>query len=153
MSAQTYKRLPGRSRQFLFHSTLWEGSDHILLVHTHGITESYRRFFYRDIQAVVICQTRSGLTMTIVLGILAVISGVPAFFVPLEGAVALGVIAALFIFLAAVNHLRGPTCLCTIRTAVQTQELPSLNRMRIARKVLERLRPVIAAAQRDVAPA
>ena len=152
MSAQTYKRLPGRSRQFLFHSTLWEGSDHILLVHTHGITESYRRFFYRDIQAVVFCQTKSGFIMSIVLGILAVISGVPAFFVPLEGAVALGILAALFIFLAAFNHLRGPTCLCTIRTAVQTQELPSLNRTRIARKVLARLQPVIAAAQREPVP-
>ena len=148
MSEQTYKRLPGRSRRFLFNSTLWEGGDHILLVHTHGITESYRRFFYSDIQAIVFCQTKSGLVMTIVLGVLAVIFGVPAFFVPLEWAVALGILAALLFVLAAINHLRGPTCLCSIRTAVQTQELPSLNRTRIARKVLARLQPTIAAAQR-----
>jgi hypothetical protein len=147
MADKPYKRLPGRSRGLFLTSTLWEGSDHVLLVHTHGVTESYRRFYHADIRDLVICQTKNGLMMTAVLGVLGVGLGVPAFFVPLAGAVAFGIFSGLFLLAALINHLLGPTCLCTIRTAVQTQELPSLNRIRTAHKAFARIRPAIAAAQ------
>lgn len=151
MADRPYKRLPGRSRQFFNAVTLWEGADHLLLVHSHGVTESYRRFFHRDIQAIVVCQTRNGLVQTVVLGLLGLALAAPAPFVGFEAAVAFGIFAGLFFLLALINFLRGATCRCTLRTAVQTQELPSLNRVRTARKVLTRIQPAIAAAQREVA--
>ncbi len=149
MDRHPYKRLPGRSGRFLFTTTLWTSADHLLLVYSHGVTESYRRFFYRDIQAIVICRTKNGLVMTLVLCLLGLVAGVPAFFVPVEGAVMFGIIAGLFFLMAAINHLQGPTCRCTLRTAVQTLELPSLHRVRSARKMLTRLHPAIMAAQRE----
>jgi len=63
----------------------------------------------------------------------------------------LGLAGALGLILLA-NALSGPTCRCSIRTAVQTDDLPSLNRLRRTRKVLARLRPLIAAAQGQLAP-
>jgi hypothetical protein len=45
------------------------------------------------------------------------------------------------------NNLLGPTCTCHLRTAVQTEELPSLSRVRRVRRVLNRIRPLIVAAQ------
>lgn len=149
MARSPYKRLPGRSGRFLLTTTLWTSDDHLLLVYSHGVTESYRRFFYRDIQAIVLCRTKNGLVMTLVLCLLGLAVGVPAFFLPSEVVVLFACLAGLFFLLAAINHFRGPTCRCTLRTAVQTLELPSLQRLRSARKVLTRLHPLILAAQRE----
>src|SRR5882724_2221817 len=35
-------------------SSLWLGPDHLLVVEIAGITEKYRRFYFRDIQAVIV---------------------------------------------------------------------------------------------------
>ena len=51
-----------------------------------------------------------------------------------------------------VNLIKGPTCNCYLRTAVQIKELPSLSRLKRARKVLARLRPLITAAQGALTP-
>ncbi len=89
--------------------------------------------------------------MSIVLGMLGLAIGVPALFVPFAAAVACTIAAGICFLLAAASFLRGPTCRCTLSTAVQTQDLPSLNRVRTARKVLARIRPFIEAAQRETA--
>ncbi len=152
MAERIYHRLPGRGRQFLNSSTLWEAADHLLLVQSHLVSESYRRFFFRDVQALVVCETKSGLVMTIVLAALGALACVPMAFVPDGWWMAFVALALLFFLPALINFLRGPTCRCTLRTAVQTQDLPSLNRLKIARKVLARLQPKIAAVQQDATP-
>jgi len=50
------------------------------------------------------------------------------------------------------NLLFGPTTLCYLQTAVQVESLPSLHRLRKARKVLNVLRPLIASPQGELAP-
>jgi hypothetical protein len=150
MPDRPYKRLPGRSRQLFNASSLWDGKDHLLQVNSHGVTESYRRFFYRDIQALVICQTKGHIISTIVLGLLAAATGIPVAFLPVEVAVVFGFFAGVFLIAVLINVLRGPTCRATLRTAVQTQDLPSLNRVRTARKLLGLLQPRIMAAQQEI---
>jgi hypothetical protein len=59
----------------------------------------------------------------------------------------LGIVLVPFAILLLVNNLSGATCACQIRTAVQTEELPSLRRVTQTRKVLDKIRPLIAAAQ------
>jgi hypothetical protein len=130
--------------------TLWEADDHLLLVQSHGYTEAYRRFFYRDIQAIVICRTKSGMVASLVFGLLAAALGVSAAFVAADAAIPLWFFAGAFLFIALVSLLRGPTCRCTLRTAVQTQELPSLHHLRTARKTLRRIQPKIEAAQMEI---
>src|SRR2546426_6411511 len=55
-----YLRLPGRGRPrglralLTGPSTLWMGGDHLLAVDSNGWRETYRRFGYRDIQAILI---------------------------------------------------------------------------------------------------
>ena len=56
-------------------------------------------------------------------------------------------LAACFVVVLVTHLAFGPTCSVTIRTAVQTERLPSLGRLRIARRVLARVRPLITAAQ------
>jgi hypothetical protein len=68
------------------------------------------------------------------------------------GTIVAGSFAALFLLAMLINVAMGPTSVCHLRTAVQTEELPSLNRVRRARKVLDRLRPFIAQAQGQLSP-
>jgi hypothetical protein len=45
------------------------------------------------------------------------------------------------------NTVAGPTCRTWVQTAVQASELPALKRVADVERVLEQLRPRIAAAQ------
>src|SRR5438552_4520512 len=149
---KAYQRLPGREAGFLSYSRLWLGPDHLLLARTAFFSEEYKRFYFRDIQAVVTRRTERreilnvifAFTM-IVFGVLALVtgSGWQAFFL---------VMAGTFVLALLVNWLRGPTCVCHVRTAVQTEELSPLKRFRAARKVIERLKPNIEKAQGLLAP-
>jgi len=70
-----YRKLPGRGfrkRSLLEVSrmlcTLWLGKDHLLLVDSlGGYSEDYKRFYYRDIQALIIRKTTGGRTANLVL--------------------------------------------------------------------------------------
>ena len=75
-----YQRLPGRGTQvdgdrWLAVSrslcTVWMARDHLLLVSRTGYTETYKRFYFRDIQAVIIRKTATAFVGNIVLSILA----------------------------------------------------------------------------------
>ena len=53
-----YQRLPG-SLLFCW-SSLYLGSDHVLQITSIGFSESYRRYFFRDIQAITLHHTVTG---------------------------------------------------------------------------------------------
>jgi hypothetical protein len=125
---------------------LWLGDEHLLLVEWDGYREYYKRFDYRDIQAFIVRKTFEG---KIINGILIVIS---TFFwgialISPEVRVAFLILAGIMGLLLLANILSGPTCECRVCTAVQTELLPSLGRLSRARKVLDRIRPFIVAAQ------
>src|SRR6266571_2538378 len=160
MAQQEYQRLTwARRRQSGFiafsatRSSLWLAKDHLLCIDTTGYTESYKRFYFRDIQAVIIRRTEGWKITALVLGALAgIFALVAALQGELVGRIIFGVLAGL-LTLAFIIHLAlGPSSTCHLRTAVQTEQLPSLNRLRRARHVLNRLRPLIAQAQGQLAP-
>jgi hypothetical protein len=140
----SYRRLPGRGRKSGFlHSiggscSLWQTDDHLLLVESNGITESYRRFYFKDIQAIVIQKTNFSrninyITVSILLA---------AILIYLSHVLGNGFAnsAVMFIFLISLiplflNFLMGVTCICRIITPVQDEEIPSLKRLRNAEKV------------------
>jgi hypothetical protein len=149
-----YRRLPGTGYQILGRRIqLWEGAEHLLLVEWDGHREYYKRFDYRDIQAIIIRRTKSFMIRNAIFGSLFFIFAAGALATSeLEGRIFLLIISAIVgIFLLA-NAIAGPSCRCSIRTAVQTNELLSLSRLRSTRKVLARLRPLIAAAQGELTP-
>ncbi|HUC84500.1 MAG TPA: hypothetical protein VL970_04835, partial [Candidatus Acidoferrales bacterium] len=124
----------------------------------------YKRFYFRDIQAISIQQTKRynwwfGITGVLALVWLIFLIAVMPKTPPtrwsgdeIAGGIALGCVNGFCLFLFFMNLLLGLTCRCFVRTAVQTEALPSLCRLRRARKVLARIRPLIAVAQGELTP-
>jgi len=166
MAEQQYRRLTwARRRQSGFvvftyiRSSLWLGADHLLSIDSNGFAETYKRFYFQDIQAVTLRLTRRRLIWNWVLGvpiILFVAGWAYGLALSLstrwEELVPWVVITLILAIPLLMNNMLGPTCVCQLRTAVQTEELPSLCRLRKTRKILNRLRPLIAAAQGELAP-
>jgi hypothetical protein len=152
-ASENYVRLPGVGHQLGSYAKLYRGPDHLLQISSVTFSEQYKRFYYRDIQAFIILPTH-WLAIWIVLYLLvALLLGILAVGVGDIGGVVIGAVAGLVVFWAVLNAIRGPMCRCYVRTAVQTEKLPSLNRVRRARKVVAELAPLIAAAQPVPAPA
>ena len=148
-----YKKVPGRGTNFVERITLYLAADHLLYISGTGFTESYRRFYYRDIHAVTVRKSITGPLLTALWGslvffcLLGALSADSA-----EGWVGLGIPAGFFFVLLLINVFRGPTCVCEIHTAVQTRRLYSVNRLRRAERFLALLRPLVLAAQGQIAP-
>lgn len=148
---------------FANRSCLWLADDHLLQVETNGFTEFYKRFYFRDIQTITFQQTNryrwltgitGGITLLfLLLTIVALPKVAPTQWAADEigGGLVLGVITTIAGALMAVNLFRGPTCRCFLRTAVQIEELSSLSRVRRTRKILNQIRPLITAAQGQLA--
>ena len=158
MHENQYKRLTySRARgifavAFQSRLSLWLGLDHLLLVETNGYSETYKRFYFRDIQAIIIRETtrRNIWNAILVLPVVICFVGlvISLFPAPNVGAVIVwSIFAVLFVVPFIINNIRGATCACQLRTAVQIEELPSLCRVRQTRRVLAKIRPLIAAAQ------
>jgi hypothetical protein len=143
-TVSSYRRLPGRGRKSGFlHSiggscSLWHTDDHLLLVENNGITESYRRFYFKDIQAVVIQKTNFSRNFNyIAVSILFAAAIIYLSHVLGDGFPGSVLMVILFISLIslALNYFMGVTCICRIITPVQDEEIPSLKRLRNALKV------------------
>ena len=164
MPGISYQRLTwSRARgvfAFVFQSrfSLWLGPDHLLCVDTNGYTETYKRFYFRDIQAITIQESARRNVWNTILVLPAVVCLV-FLFVNLFHANKLAVtivwsiFTTLFVVPFVINNFRGATCACQLRTAVQIEELPPLCRVRKTRRVLEKIRPLIVAAQGGELPA
>ena len=143
-----YRRLPGCHRHLMGHATLWLGADHLLLVRLYGFTETYERFYFRDIQSLTVRVTDSWSLWNVAFGLPAVLVGVlAAGATTAAGRIGWGSIAAVLLAAFLTSVLRGPTCVSHLRTPLRLVELTSLRRLRLARRALARLRPPIEAAQ------
>ena len=54
---QQYRKLPGLGLEFIGLSRWHVARDHLLLAASVGIVQSYKRFYFRDIQAITIRKT------------------------------------------------------------------------------------------------
>jgi hypothetical protein len=164
-AAIKYRRLPGRGRRggimMTARCSLWLAPDHLLAVDTVWVNEEYKRFYLRDIQAITIEQTRTALLWNCVLGVVAVCMGA-LFYAFSESAgpgggrvgflVTGGVISGVCLLFLIISYLRGPSCICRVRTAVQTEVLPSLGRTHAAQRTLDIVKPLIEQAQGTLSP-
>jgi hypothetical protein len=79
MAKTEYKRLTRARSSGAFavavrsHTSLWLGADHLLFVNSTGYTETYKRFYFRDIQTFVVQNTQRATVVNIVLTILLVL--------------------------------------------------------------------------------
>ena len=138
--------------------SLWLGPDHLLSVDSSGFSETYKRFYFKDIQAITLYRTKRYPWWNVTVGffalvfIFAVVLLAPAPSAPwkvddIAGASVLGGIIGLLVLLLLINLFSGPTCKTFLRTAVQIEELPSLCRVRKTRRILAKIHPLILAAQ------
>jgi hypothetical protein len=160
MKPKLYRHLPGRGRRAGFVSfgitsgwcSLWLGPDHLLSVDSQNYREEYKRFYYRDIQAVIVRRTARASGWNIVLAILLALLAVLIILAGSNGRIVAGILFGTMLVILLINLVRGASCVCHLITAVHTEQLPSLNRLKTARKAVARLRPLIEAAQGAVTP-
>jgi hypothetical protein len=161
MAERDYQRLTGaRMRRsgflvaFTTRSSLWLGKDHLLCADSNGYTEVYRRFYFHDLQAFTIVASNRRAIWNWLLGVpmalcliywgyhfLSTESTQLGDFIFATG------MASAFALPLLINNILGPACKCFVRTAVQVEQLPSLCRLRRTWQVLDRVRPLIVAAQ------
>ncbi len=150
--AVRYRKLPGDFRGFFRRNTLWLGSDHLLQVDSTRFSETYKRFYLRDIQTVIIRKTArfvlpyywvalAGMALiALMFGLTPLRQGL---FWP---AVAILAGVAVYLYIASVFQ----SCACHLITRVNKVELPSLFRLRSARQFVSVVAPRIAAAQGEL---
>ena len=154
-----YRRLPGRGASLIGYYRLYLGPDHLLLVSFSGYSESYKRFYFRDIQSIVLQRTVQWKVFNWIFGSMTALGAAAWTFEIMSGFSSNGGIVfleCLWSILSVVplffNLLGGPTCECQVRTAVQVERIPSLKRLRNARKVLHQIKPLMDAAQGQLSP-
>jgi hypothetical protein len=146
-----YSRLPGRPVTGFGVKMLWQGPDHLLWVERSLGQETYKRFYYKDIQAVTMRRTRrhhlwNGLwgTFALLFGLIVIGASGPAYFSTF--------MATLFAALLIVNLILGPACRVHLQTAVQIHPVSSLRRVRTARKAMRRIKALVEAEQGRLEP-
>jgi hypothetical protein len=154
-----YKRLKGGGASWDGRTSYWLGPDHLLAVTVGRFAESYRRFYYADIQAVVLTRTRTqawtlGIALVVLAfagaGFVASYSAAAAQGWPDEAFPALvyaGLFSTLALVVAASELILGPTCECRLHTAVQVRALPGLKRWRASSRFVAQLDARVRDAQ------
>jgi len=141
-----YQKLPGTGHKYMLNnSKLYCGQDHILSVNSQGITEDYKRFYFRDIKAIIIRKTSTHEIMTAIYSILFLI--ILAIAIKEKTSIFFWVLLGIPAVLLVLELFLKATCVCHLLTAVQREELPSLRRIKNARKVIQILKPLIENAQ------
>ena len=59
-----YRSFGGKGATLTYYARLYLGPDHLLQTASTGYSETYKRFYFRDIQAIVIRKTNAGLFWT-----------------------------------------------------------------------------------------
>ena len=147
-----YTRLPGKKKNFLIgYYELWLGTDHLLYIFSRLGIEDYKRFYFKDIQAVITRKTAAGKIQNLVLSILCILFSLMALYLKGGWSIFNWSMAVLMAIFFMINWLRGSTCVSHLQTAVQTEKLHSLFRLRTAKKVMNRLRLLVEQAQGKLA--
>jgi hypothetical protein len=164
----TYRKLPGTRRGFFQKSSVWAGPDHLLLVRGSRFRDEYKRFYYRDVQAIAVARaprfhiSTRAVAIALVCWVAAAmvqmwvrrVSGIRLFGVIYPPVVVYGGILVLVGLILAIiwAYVSGKeSCRCRIYTAVSGDELPSVYRMWTARKFLAEVEPLIAQTQGTIA--
>ncbi len=147
-----YRSLPGKKNGLYRRVRLWMGKDHLLSVDSNIYQERYQRYYYKDIQGIIIRKTARGKIFSGVVGALAALCFVQLLMVwvgsdPVWLWWLWGMASGVLMLFLLVNTALGPTCACHIQTPISTNELPSLHRLRTARKVRDRIRTLVEQEQ------
>jgi hypothetical protein len=144
--SSTYKKMPGRWLSPFVRRTLWQGPDHLLWVENSMMQEHYRRFYYKDIQALILRRNRRQHFWSFVWGVLALLFGAIALLIP-DNNSAPEFFAVVWGVCLLVNVIKGPCCEVYLQTAVQLERLTTLVRERNASKTADRIKTLCEEVQ------
>jgi hypothetical protein len=124
---------------------LWLGPDHILMVSSKVLSQEYRRFYFADVEALIVAEVESAARFYgAVLSVIAVV-------LTLGLAIAGNTITAVFCGLIAIGlgifTFTRPAVRCSIKTRVSREFLPSFRRLETARRVMDMLQTEIEKVQ------
>ena len=126
---------------------LYLGPDHLLLIEQFILVERYKRFYFRDIQAITETKSPRWIVLGLIWGFLALLSAL-LFIGHNPVTLILGMLFTAFFGFAFIhNFLSGPTCIVRLQTAVQTHRFAPLERIRDFRKGMGIIEPLIRSAQ------
>jgi len=145
-SDRRYRRLPGRPFSPIRRDSLWLAEDHLLSVQSNRFSETYRRYYFRDIQAVTILRTAPISPWTYAAGAMAAAFLAPGVLFEYQRTL-LWVSGGLFLAITLALIGLGPTCACYIQTAVSRDRLGSLRWIGTAESALSILQPGIEQVQ------
>ena len=153
-----YQRLARVRGTFSGIHSLWLADTHLIAARQILYTEHYRRFYFHDIQAITVQETRTRFHLALAWGIggglfAILLGGLVALDTATAGAIAFAIVALLTGIALLINQLLGPTVILHLVTAVQTTPLPTVRRRRHADKLRLAIHAEIIAAQRDLAVA
>ncbi len=133
-----YRRLPGQTPWFRFSgvsapsTSLWLGPDHVLKVERSASRETYKRFYYRDIQAIVVEGSSRRSSVNIfnvgVIAFILLVAGVFSRF-SAAGMITAAFFAAPFLLGLIINSALGPTAQAVLVTAVGTEPFSCFSRL------------------------
>ncbi len=143
-----YSRLTRPIIGFATRYSLWLAPDHFMQVAASGYNERYQRFRFDEVQAFLVTSSARRVYWMLIWLLPWIFSG---------GSLAMngGIVAAIFFTvysaLRLTNWLLGPSCKVYVVTRVQICRLEAVVRRRKIERVLERLGPMIRAAQAPAA--
>jgi len=146
-----YKRLPGTRRRLFRRDRLYLGPDHVLFVRSLSFSEQYRRFYYSDIQALVL-QERPVRNRRIADWVAIAVLAAATIALFATDRPVWGTLLAVVVLGYAGFALRREDSKAWLQTAVGTAELPSLCRARSARQAIALIDERIRAAQTQLPP-
>ena len=149
--ATDYKKFSGKKRSLIGTDRIWFGQDHLLIVESTGVSERYKRFFFKDIQAVRLIQAKKSIGKYVFLAALFLAAGflgVWAWNSRIQELAFFPAAAFLFLLYYLIRMvIKGPLCECWIYSSVQREKIKPVTTLKTGKKLLELLIPEIKAAQ------
>ncbi len=146
-----YKKFSSKNSKILGNDQLWIGTDHLLLVESTGISERYKRFYFKDIQAINLLKTKKTYYKIVVLTLLFLLSAAGcAFFWNIgvdPASIFCAVICPVVLFYLVRLLIKGASCDCWMYSSVQKEKLTPINTIKTAGKFLSLIVPQIETVQ------
>mgnify|MGYP006906738842 CR=1 FL=1 len=145
-----YRRIARGTIAMIMRCSLWLGDDHLLSVKSTGYTEEYVRIYLKDLKGVIARRTRTWMLLNVILGSLLALFGIGILStndIASPGTIALFIFGTPLLIVFLVNLVKGPTCKTNLLTPLGLVDIPALQRSRKVTRLIQELRPLVAAQQ------
>jgi len=150
LDSVTYQRLPGRGFGPFRRDRIWLADDHLLSIRSSRFVDIYERFYFSDIQGIYFRDRRGEFLMILAAHLvpcvsLAALGGIFhwAWLIPMVPLAAWTLAYALL----------GSQAECRVQTMLGLHKVPAIGRRAVYEQLLERIGPLIEAAQGPLEPA